>query len=39
MEYSGARYNREPRLSDFYKPSKEMKEYQILLGKWWLFNT
>ena len=26
----GIQLNREPKLSDFYKPSDEMKEYQIL---------
>ena len=28
VQYNGKTFNREPQLSDFYQPSKEMKEYQ-----------
>ena len=31
MKYSNVEFNREPQLSDFYKPSDEMKEYQLLV--------
>ena len=31
IEFQGVKYNREPRLSDFYKESPEMKEYQYLV--------
>ena len=31
IQYNGKRFNREPQLSDFYQPSKEMKEYQCII--------
>ena len=30
IQCNGKTYNREPQLSDFYKPSKEMEEYQYI---------
>ena len=30
IQYKGRRFNREPQLADFYKPSDEMKEYQLI---------
>ena len=31
IEFQGVKYDREPELSDFYKESPEMKEYQYLV--------
>ena len=30
IQYNGKTFNREPQLSDFYQPCKEMKEYQYI---------
>ena len=30
VEYGGLKFTREPTLSDYYKPSDEMKEYQMI---------
>ena len=31
IQYNGKTFDREPQLSDFYKPSEEMKNYQCLV--------
>lgn len=30
MEYGGLKFTSEPQLSDYYKPSKEMQEYETI---------
>lgn len=30
IEYGGMRFTREPQLSDYYKPSKDMQKYQMI---------
>ena len=32
IQYQGVSYDREPQLSDFNKPSDEMREYQYIVG-------
>jgi hypothetical protein len=36
--YKGTKFTEEPKLGDFYNPSHEMEEYQVIVGVGYLIN-